>query len=55
MRLEAASRQLDELELKVERQLNELLRRHTAIFIDGPGAGGPIPNRAQREVGNAPL
>jgi hypothetical protein len=44
IRLEAVSRELDEIELKVERRFNELLIRHIAILLHGPGADEQRPN-----------
>ena len=43
MRLEATSRQMDRLELEVERRLNEQLMRLIDILLYGPGADEQRP------------
>jgi hypothetical protein len=42
--LEAISRELDEIQRKVERRCNELLIRHIAILLHGPAADEQRPN-----------
>jgi len=44
MRLEAASRQMDGLELEVERRFSEQLMRLIDILLYGPGADGQKHN-----------
>ncbi len=44
MRMEAASRQMDRLDLELERQFSEQLMRLIDILLYGPGADGQRPN-----------
>jgi hypothetical protein len=44
MRLEAASRQMDRLELELERRFSEQLMRLIDVLLYGPGADGQRPN-----------
>jgi hypothetical protein len=44
IRLEAVLRELDQLELKIERRCNELFMRQIAMLLHGPGSDEQRPN-----------